>query len=201
MIKLLGLGLVAAMAFGFFGCVHRSGGAWMIKSAPLPEGWPDLTPVGEVAVREYPVYRAATVEDATIEGDGMNSMFMTLFNHIKQKDIAMTAPVEMAYAPGESPQMATMAFLYRSTALGETGEDGSVRVEDLPAMTFASVGVRGAYNSRTYEGGLTILNQWLASTRDWRATGAPRYLGYNGPFVLPFLRYGEVQIPVERMGG
>lgn len=200
MIKLLGLAVIVVTGLGFFGCVHRSGGAWMIKSAPLPEGWPDLTPVGEVAVREYPVYRAATVEDAAIEGDGMNSMFMTLFNHIKRNDIAMTTPVEMEYTPGQSPQMATMAFLYRSTDLGETGADGSVRIEDLPAMTFASVGVRGAYNSKNYEDGLVILNEWLSATSQWRAVGGPRYLGYNSPFVLPFMRYGEVQVPVERVG-
>lgn len=203
MMKLLGLVVIVVTGFGFFGCVHRSGGAWMIKSAPLPEGWPELTPVGEVRVRAYPVYRAATVEQAELDGDGMRPMFMELFNHIKRNDIAMTAPVEMEYRAGDGrgSQMASMAFLYRSPTLGAAGEDGEVRVEDLPAASFASVGMRGAYKASRYERGLEMLDEWAGSQDEWRVVGPARYLGYNSPFVLPFLRYGEVQVPVEWVDG
>lgn len=194
-------GLLAAPAF-LLGCVHRSGGEWMVRSASMPEGWPEITPVGEVRVREYPVYRAASVSGADLEGEGMRPMFMELFGHIKDNEIAMTAPVEMTYAgAGGEREMATMAFLYRSTALGAAGEQGAVRVEDLPAMTYASVGVRGAYTAKNYERGLAILDEWLASSDEWVATGPPRYLGYNGPFVPRFARYGEVQAPVTRSAG
>ena len=182
------------------GCVHRSGGEWMVRSAALPEGWPDITPVGEVRVRDYPEYRAAFVADADIEGDGMNPMFMTLFRHIKDNDIAMTAPVEMTYDDADQPAIATMAFLYRSTALGATGTQGPVRVEDLPPKTYASVGVRGGYTARNYEKGLAILNDFLATSDEWTPDGPPRYLGYNGPFVPRFARYAEVQAPVRRAG-
>ncbi len=128
--------LVAIPAF-LAGCIHRSGGEWMVRSASVPEGWPDITPVGQVRVQAYPEYRAASVTDAQIQGEGMRPMFMELFGHIKDNDIAMTAPVEMTYdrSPRGPTSMATMAFLHRSTALGQTGEDGPLRLGTLPPMT------------------------------------------------------------------
>lgn len=197
-----GLGVAAGVVAFLAGCVHRSGGEWMVRSASLPEGWPEITPVGEVRVRDYPAVRAASVTDARVGDDGMRPMFMALFGHIKRNEIAMTAPVAMAYerrGEGE-PELASMAFLYRSTALGEAGEDGAVRVEDLPPRTFASVGVRGGYHARNYERGLAALEAWEREQEAWRVVGAPRYLGYNSPFVPRFARYGEVQAPVERTG-
>src|SRR5690606_35074472 len=80
---------------------------------------------------------------------------------------------------------------------GTTGDDGPVVVEDLAPATFASVGVRGDYSARNYEKGLTQLRDFLESHGEWRPAGEPRYLGYNGPLTLWFLRYGEVQVPVE----
>lgn len=184
------------------GCVHRSGGTWMFESAPLPEGWPELTPVGEVRVREYPVYRAAVVERTDV-GAGQSPMFNELFGHIKRNDIAMTAPVEMEYdgSPEAEGDMRSMAFIYRSTELGEPGEAGAVRVRDMQARTFASVGVRGGYTAANYRQGLETLEAWLSESAEWRASGEPRYLGYNGPFVPWFWRYGEVQVPVSAATG
>lgn len=196
-----GVVLLGAVAWVPIGCVNRSGGTWAFDSAPLPEGWPELTPVGEVQVKEYPTYRAATVRDADLERDGMGPMFNELFGHIKERDIAMTAPVDMGYerdASGETT-MASMAFLYRSPELGQTGEDGVVRVEDLPAQTFATIGVRGGYTDTRFEKNLDTLAIWASSQEAWRVVGEPRYLGYNGPFTPAFWRYGEVQIPVERV--
>lgn len=127
----------------------------------------------------------------------MGSMFSTLFDHIKREDIAMTAPVDMGYEDsGDDPRMLSMAFLYRSTDLGTVGEDGVVRVADLEARTFASVGVRGDYTDANFREGLAILQEWLNDSAEWRADGPPRYLGYNGPFVFAAARYGEVQVPV-----
>jgi len=67
-------------------------------------------------------------------------------------------------------------------------------------MTFASVGVRGGYNAKNYERGLAALEAWAVAQDEWRVVGAPRYLGYNSPFVPRFARYAEVQAPVERAG-
>jgi hypothetical protein len=183
-------------------CIKHSGGAWMVDSAPLPEGWPELTPVGEVAIRRYPVYRAAKVENsdaARTHDDSTEEMFMELFGHIKKNSIPMTAPVDMEYERTQSGgSMKAMAFLYRVSDAGPLGQDGPVAVLDVPPRTFASVGVRGDYTEENFRKALGILDGWLGkNSSEWIARGAPRYLGYNGPFTPSFLRYGEVQIPVE----
>ena len=132
-------------------------------------------------------------------------MFRVLFNHIKDNDIAMTAPVDMSFTdPGEQAAgrgMTRMALLYRKTSLGDPGDDGRVVVRDAEPTVFASTGVRGPYNRKNYEKGLDLVTSWLTSPtqREWAAAGAPRYLGYNGPFTLWFMRYGEVQVPVRRL--
>lgn len=193
------LGLAAASVATFLGCVTRSGGTWAFDSAPLPEGWPDLTPVGEVQVKTYPVARAAIVRDVDLPKDGQGAMFRELFRHIKQRDIAMTAPVEMSYRPADdgSLEMAEMGFYYRSLDLGPAGAAGAVTVEDQPQQRFATVGTRGSYSAGRYARGLEQITAFLAASAEWQAVGEPRFLGYNGPFTPWFWRYGEVQVPVE----
>ncbi len=192
-------GLLAIGLLTLVGCVRTSGGVWYFKSADFPEGWPELTPVGEVHIRSYPVYRAASVTRDDADG-GMGPMFNTLFAHIKSNDIAMTAPVDMGYSAadpsGEPDAMSSMAFLYRTTELGQVGSDGLVRIEDVPPATYASTGVRGRYTQKRFQRGLERVEAWLASQEGWTPAGPPRYLGYNGPFTPWFWRYGEVQVPV-----
>lgn len=200
---LAGIALLLGSCLFLVGCVRASGGAWYVASAPLPEGWPELTPVGEVRIRQYPQYRAASVTREAADG-GTGRMFNALFDHIQRNDIAMTAPVDMGYAASDaegSPEvraakMESMAFLYRTTDLGPTGEDGPVRIEDVATATYASVGVRGSYSQKNFEKGLAKVRDWLDAQVDWKPDGPPRYLGYNGPFTLWFMRYGEVQVPV-----
>lgn len=167
-----------------------------INEAPLPEGWPELTPVGEIQVKQYPVYRAAVIDDET---DGSQSgMFRPLFNHIQREDIAMTAPVEMTY---DGERQASMAFLYRNPTMGSLGsdaEDQRVEVREIEQQTAVSIGVRGRYSEHNYNEALAKLNTWLDENKDqYTQADEPRFLGYNSPFVPWFLRYGEVQIPVQ----
>jgi hypothetical protein len=199
-LKYVGGSMVLLVVVVVAGCVRVSGGTWYVRSAPVPEDWPQLTPVGEVHIKAYPVYRAAEVSDAAIDGDGMGPMFTELFRHIQSNEIAMTAPVEMGYDAGaaSSPQMQSMAFLYRTRETGGVGDEGVVRVRDVQAQVYASVGVRGDYTDRNFEKGLAVLQAWLEENSATVAPiGRPRYLGYNGPFVPKFMRYGEVQIPVS----
>ena len=124
---------------------------------------------------------------------------MALFRHIKANGIAMTAPVDMGYDAGgsTSPRMRSMSFLYRSADLGTAGADGVVQVRDRAPQMFASVGVRGSYTAERFEQGMSRIRTWLSENAERvTPTGPPRYLGYNSPFVPPFLRYGEVQIPI-----
>jgi len=196
--------MVMVTGLALVGCVRTSGGAWYVSSAPLPEGWPELTPVGEVRIRAYPNHRAArttrALADIDDERDGTGRMFRVLFEHIKQNDIAMTAPVDMGYPTtgdvASAGGMSSMAFLYRTNDLGETGSEGMVRIEDVPRATYASVGVRGGYGQTNFEKGLAKVRAWLDTQDTWTPDGPPRYLGYNGPFTPWFMRYGEVQVPV-----
>lgn len=201
--KVLLVSIAAALALitvGLAKTLRVSNGTWVFDSAPLPEGWPELSPVGAVEVKEYPDYRAAFADRASA-GPETDSQFMTLFRHIQDEQIAMTAPVEMRWAddsPGGERAMDSMAFLYRSTEQGELGRAGAVDVVDVPRRTYAAVGVRGNYGERSFERGWAELSAWLEANSDrWEADGAPRYLGYNGPFVLPPWRYGEVVIPIR----
>lgn len=190
----------------------------VVPEAARPEGWPKLTPVDQIEVKELPAYRMARVPmtpqrevggDEPAEDGSDNGAFMTLFNHIKKNDIAMTAPVEMEIAPGldgagkgEDAAMDSMAFLYRTPDLGEPGADGDIEVTDVPASTVVSIGVRGRSTPQRVAEAVAKLDAWLeANAAEWRAVdGEPaRYLGYNSPMVPPAMRYGEVQRRVERV--
>jgi hypothetical protein len=163
--------------------------------------------VGEIIVKEYPAYRMARIQrgEGGIAG-GPNVMFRPLFNHIKRNDIPMTAPVEMGYPehvkPGEGAS--SMAFLYGEQTWGTSGADANDRrvvVEDVPAMTVVSIGVRGGYTNANFEKAISKLNAWIQQRADQVGViGPPRYLAYNSPFVLGFLKYGEVQLPVGLIG-
>lgn len=181
----------------------------MFKEATLPEGFPKPGPVGEIIVKEYPAYRLARVQarEGVVERTS-SSMFRPLFDHIKRNDIPMTAPVEMGYAssdntPGDGSEWgaSSMAFLYGQRSWGQPGADEAdqrVVVDDVSAMTVVSIGVRGSYTDARFESARAKLIAWtIANKQRVRIVGPPRYLGYNSPFVPWFLRYGEVQIPIQ----
>ena len=196
----IGVGVAAVGVLTLVGCVRTSGGTWYFDEAPLPDGWPELTPVDSVEIREYPAYREAVVGEKDA-GSGQGPMFGPLFNHISSNDIPMTAPVAMTYDSsgddaGGDDRMTSMAFLYKTPDYGPLGTDGIVRIEDVAPQAYASTGVRGSYSDRHFEDGLDRIAAWLADQSEWKADGSPRYLGYNSPFVPWFWRYGEVQVPV-----
>lgn len=175
---------------------------WMVSEASLPEGFPPPGPVDEVILKTYPAHRLARV---TAEG-GSNGMFMKLFRHIERNEIKMTAPVEMTWSEeGEKPARDpdAMAFLYGSTAIGTPGADEAdpnVIVEDVPEIQVVSIGLRGAYDEKTFRRGYEKLEAWLAEHPEWEPAGGPRTLGYNSPFVPNFFKVSEVQIPVAPAG-
>ena len=188
---------------------------FMFNEAKLPLGFPPPSPTGQVVIKDYPAYRLARIRalDAGRQA-GPNTMFGPLFNHIKRNDIAMTAPVEMAYPPATLAadgdglpsvgvkRVESMAFLYGDSSLGAAGPDEADRrvvVEDVPKMTVLSVAVRGGYTEANFTSGLDKLQAWLAANPGQvRVVGPPRYLAYNSPFVPGFLKIGEVQLPIER---
>ena len=180
----------------------------LIIEAPLPVGYPAPTPPGMIELKTYPVVRRAEYSAKGSSNFGMNVGFWPLFNHIKNREIEMTSPVEMDYRPaGERTPLApmkdaegswTMSFLYRTTDLGPTGEDGRVKVLDNPEMTVVAIGMRGAYGMGTVNAGLEELQKWFAGQDEWEPVGDPRGLNYNGPQVRMRDKWSEVQVQVRR---
>jgi hypothetical protein len=201
------LSLVMLVALG--GCAAQSASAlpWWVASpsAPLPKGFPQPGPPGQVIVKDYPDYRAAVTRSGDDAKGGTNSLFFPLFDHIQKNQIAMSAPVEMTYASSQeheskdsSPR--SMAFIYGDPSAGKLGTDGPVQVMEVPAMTVASIGVTGTYTEEHFREAQGQLQAWLKDhASQYVVAGNPRYLAYNSPFVLPFMRYGEVQVPIRQL--
>lgn len=183
---------------------------FLVHEAALPKGFPPAGPIGVVILKSYPSYRLAKVEAGALSHGGQDQMFQTLFNHIQKEDIAMTAPVEMGFArpsdtaPTNRPVAhppTSMGFPYADPMVGKTETDGDVRVVDMPAVTVLSVGVRGSYDHVRFDEGMKAIDVFLDQhPGEYEVTGPPRFLGYNSPFVPWFMRYGEVQLPVNRLG-
>lgn len=171
-------------------------------TTPLPTGYPDPTPPGAIDLKEYPSVRRAEYRGESSPDFGMNLGFWPLFNHIKDRGIAMTSPVEMDYRGGDDDSVGaawTMSFLYRTDDLGPTGKAGRVQVVDTQPMTVLSLGGQGAYSRKRVQAGLEQLRQWLDVNPGWRASGEPRALYYNGPEKANRDKWYEVQIPVRRV--
>jgi len=178
--------------------------------APLPAGYPAPTPPGSIDLKTYPVVRRAEITAKGSTMVGMNFAFFPLFNHIKDRDIAMTSPVEMDYRGMESegnPYQLdeskgewTMSFLYRQREQGPTGEAGRVKVRDNDQVTVLSVGLKGPYGIGRVNEGLPILESWLKAHPEWERAGDVRAFSYNGPQVRNSNKWSEVQLPVRKVG-
>ncbi|MGJ8697957.1 MAG: heme-binding protein [Verrucomicrobiaceae bacterium] len=164
-----------------------NGPAAYSSEAPLPKGWPTPGPFNEVALKEYPTYRAAFTP-----AKGTTMSFWRLFGHIKKKDIPMTAPVEMTMEKDDPTEMTAMAFLYQDTTVGTPGKDGEkVEVRDVPktkALTYAWMGAR---NDDAIEKAKAAIEKTLAEKK-LIVTGY-RVLGYNGPGTPKAKRTHELQ--------
>lgn len=170
-----------------------------LDEAPLPDGFPECVPPGEIRVQAYPAYRIARTATGGLTGE--NGAFWTLFNHIKSAEIAMTAPVEMTLNDeGQPAKKSSMAFLYRSTTQGKPGKKGSVDVIDVPAHEALVIGLRGWNNPERIKEARQLLQQWLDEhAEEFAADGPFRVCGYNSPFVPDQQQFTEVTIPVRRL--
>lgn len=163
-----------------------------IKEAEMPKGFPSFTPVGKIEIKKYPAYRKASASGP--------AEFWTLFQHIKQNNVTMTAPVEMDYGDPRAPENKerSMSFLYERPNQGSPGIKGSVEVIDVPAMTVVSIGCRGSRTSSAIAKARDKLVNWLDQKKtDYVSAGPMRIMGYNSPFVPRDRNFFEVQIPVK----
>ncbi|MBE9160284.1 heme-binding protein [Nodosilinea sp. LEGE 06152] len=179
--------------------------AYSAASAPLPEGFPPPTAEGEIELKQYPAYRAATVQ---VTGDLANASsrgFSPLFRHISSNDISMTAPVETRYPAATLQEGAAVAqgeaavsFLYRSLDIVPQAVAQDVQVDDVPPMTVVSIGVRGGYDYDIYARSIARLRAWLLANPDYAVAGLPRRFFYDGPYVPDPIKRSDIQIPVQR---
>ena len=180
--------------------------AWgyQAASAPLPEGFPSPTAKGEIEIKQYPAYRAATVQVRGELGKAASRGFSPLFRHISDNDISMTAPVETRYPTATlqsgaiSEGDAAVSFLYRSLDIVPKEIAQNVQVEDIAPMTVVSIGLRGGYGYGVYTRGVQQLQDWLAAHPEYEVVGPPRRFFYDGPFIPNGLKRSDIQIPVER---
>lgn len=193
---LLIAGLIGAGALLFW--------AYSAASAPLPDGFPPPTPSGEIEIKQYPAYRAATVQ---VSGDLANASsrgFSPLFRHISSNDISMTAPVETRYptalgsgGPATDGE-AAVSFLYRSPDIVPQEVASNIQVEDTSPMVVVSLGIRGGYGFEHYTQGMERLNAWLAEHPNYIVSGPPRRFFYDGPYIPDPLKRSDIQIPVQQ---
>jgi hypothetical protein len=166
--------------------------------APVPQGWPRFTPVGETELKTYPAYRMAVVRSDGKQPDGV--MFWKLFGHIQRNDIAMTAPVEMTMTgQAGSMKMVQMGFLYESQQQGAAGPDrNDVEVIDIAAMTALSTGRRGEVSWREADDARKHFELWLSQNPEYVSAGELRILGYNSPSMPDGRKFYEIQLPVKQ---
>ncbi|MBX9738233.1 MAG: heme-binding protein, partial [Phycisphaerales bacterium] len=198
--------------------VERRGDAFAFGTAlidtPLPVGYPAPTPPGAIELKRYPVVRRAQVSGTVSPDMASNLAFFPLFNHIKRRDIAMTSPVEMDYSNLRTridqeerpigPSAWNMAFLYRTTDQGPTGEDernSNVVVLDAEPVTVVSMGMQGGYALARTTDAVLQLEQWLAANPQWEAVNEDaRAFFYNGPDRRNKDKWAEAQLAVRFVG-
>lgn len=161
-----------------------------LVEAPTPPGWPTPTTVGEVELKTFPQYRMAKTTMG--ENRSQSGPFWTLFNHIKSRDIPMTAPVQSDF----DKDVATMSFLYETSQTGETGSDGKVDVVDVAPMLVAGIGIRGELDSEKLEEAIRAIKTFIAAQPNLEISGGYRTMGWNNPMIERARRFWEVQIPV-----
>ncbi len=167
-----------------------------LREADLPAGFPTFTAVDELELRHYPACRMVRTE---MKAGGPMGAFWPLFQHIKENDIAMTAPVQVDWTEsGERQKPARMAFLYGDPSKQPEQVGKDVTVENLPPTTVLSLGAIGEERNDTVAAMRTRLLGWLRDNPQWVAAGPLRTMGYNSPMVGRDRRYFEVQIPVHR---
>ena len=161
---------------------------------PLPVGFPYPAPAGEIRVVEYLRYRMARADMGMGRSNGA---FFTLFRHISDRDIAMTAPVEMTMDRTGGARSTWASCTARPTWAPRRGRARHGRGH--PADDRRDHRRPRARRGRGHGRGLAELEAWLAARPGWEAAGNPRLMGYNGPSVPRRRQFSEVQIPVRRV--
>ncbi|MCG5059546.1 MAG: heme-binding protein [Limnoraphis sp. WC205] len=194
---LLPLGIVAIAAIALY--AYNSAVA-----APLPKGFPSPTEEGKIEVKVYPAYRSATVQYTGDLSEATFRAFDPLFRHISDNQISMTSPVETRYPAStleanntDKNGLALVSFLYRDTETYPKQIADHIEIEDIPAMTVVSLGLRGSYDYSSYQENIKKLQNWLDQHPEYTVVGQPRRFFYDSPFVPEAFKRSEIQIPIQ----
>lgn len=152
----------------------------------------ERTPVGTVEVKELPAMRLLEASADKGYYEQGNDLFMTLFRYIRKHKVAMTVPVESDTNRG------SMRFLVPSDRDASLTNGDGVAVEDRPAQTVVSFGLRGSYREELARQGMSKLEAWLAEHPEYESAGEPYSVFWNSPFMPGFLKRSEVHWPVKK---
>ena len=137
-------------------------------------------------------------------GGDQGGSFMALARYIgvmskpenaRREKIAMTAPVTRTL---DENDMWTVAFVMPSEWTMETlpvPNNPDVTIREVPGEMMATLKFSGVGRERVFEQKRAALENWLAE-QGYQAIGAPRYAGYDAPYVPGPFRRNEVMIPV-----
>lgn len=117
---------------------------------------------------------------------------------VRSEKIAMTAPVTRTL---DENDMWTVAFVMPSEWTMETlpvPNNPDVTIREVPGEIVATLKFSGVGRERVFEQKRAALENWLAE-QGYEAIGAPRYAGYDAPYVPGPFRRNEVMIPVVEL--
>jgi len=115
---------------------------------------------------------------------------------VKSEKIEMTAPVTRSLSGDD---VWTVSFVMPSKWTMDTlpvPNNQDVSIKEVPGEMMATVRFSGIGRERVFEQKQTALQDWLAE-QGYEMIGAPRYAGYDAPYVPGPLRRNEVMIPVQ----
>ncbi len=170
---------------------------------------------GALEVRDYPALIAAEVTVGGDRGAAGNQGFRLLAGYIfggntRKESLAMTAPVVMARAGGETIPMTApvmqgggpgawvVRFIMpagRTMASLPTPNDQRVRLVAVPPTRIAVARFSGLAGEGDIKRQTADLEAFIAA-RHLKATGAPSLSRYDPPWTPWFMRRNEIWIPV-----
>ncbi|MEM9669469.1 MAG: heme-binding protein [Pseudomonadota bacterium] len=173
---------------------------------------------GEFQLREY---KSAIVAEIEVTGNmrqAGNAGFRPLAGYIfgdntARSDIEMNMPVTRTEASQKIEMTApvtrvengddawTVTFFMPSEWSMETlpePNNPDIIFREVPGEMLATIRFSGRGSEKTHRKKQVELETWI-SKQGYQSVGAPRYAGYNAPFVPDPLRRNEVMIPVKKV--
>ena len=153
-----------------------------------------MTDAGSIEVKKIPESTVLQTSEKGEYYDRANSLFIKLFNYIRDNQIPMTIPVESGIKDAE------MRFYVAAGKKDEGFKDTeSVKVLKIPERTVVAAGGRGSYSESNIDEAKKKLSVWLKEHPEYGQAGEPYAVYWNSPFRLWFLKHYEVHMPVRQV--